>query len=271
MDIEVDVDVLICPFCESGSIDEAPDKLYEGDPSWSDVYGFKDYGCRDCNEGFDIEIGKSMAKRLMQDFRMNNSWEISIGKPIGIPGIIYYREMLYHIEVVEVQDSVVKFFREDSDHAFSISASSVDFRLISSYDRQDLEHVNLDDLFGKAGSYQCRVCPRPLDDGRKKYCSDYCRQNAYSFQKKYIYEVQKEKVLEDGDYTCVDCGRHRSQLAEDERLEVDHKEGVAQGGSMHNPENMDVRCSSCHRKKSSEEGDYSASSETVIEPEDTDF
>lgn len=271
MDIEVDVSDLICPFCDFGSVDEAPDSKYEGDPSWYDVYGFKDYGCRSCNEGFDIELGKALAKRWMQDFRMNNSWDIGIGQPLGIPGIVYYRDMIYHIEVVEVQESVVKFFREESDHAFSVSASSLDFKLVSSLDRKDLEHVNLDELFGKSGKYECRVCPRSLDDGRKKYCSDYCRENAYSFQKKYIWERTKEQVWEEYNGNCDECGRHESELAEDERMEVDHEKSVARGGSMHDPGNCVLLCSSCHRKKSSEEGDYSASSDTIIEPDNTDF
>jgi len=53
---------------------------------------------------------------------------------------------------------------------------------------------------------QCRVCERNVDDGRAKYCSEYCRRVARATMTLLNFNGVKRLVKKRDGYQCVECG-----------------------------------------------------------------
>lgn len=56
-------------------------------------------------------------------------------------------------------------------------------------------------------------------------------------------------MLERDGYRCVDCGRHRDELGENERLLADHVAGVLTVADPFDPDECETRCSTCSGRK----------------------
>lgn len=53
---------------------------------------------------------------------------------------------------------------------------------------------------------ECRVCGRPVDDGRAKFCSDYCRDICRAVMDLLNWSSVRRRVIERDDETCQRCG-----------------------------------------------------------------
>lgn len=53
---------------------------------------------------------------------------------------------------------------------------------------------------------ECRVCRRDVDDGRAKYCSDYCRKLAKAVMSMLNWGSVRRRILDRDDGTCQKCG-----------------------------------------------------------------
>jgi 5-methylcytosine-specific restriction endonuclease McrA len=62
---------------------------------------------------------------------------------------------------------------------------------------------------------ECRVCGRNVDDGRAKYCSDYCRNLAKAVMGLLNWSTVRRRVIERDDEQCQICGwdRRRERTA----------------------------------------------------------
>ena len=60
----------------------------------------------------------------------------------------------------------------------------------------------------------------------------------------YAWQQFREQIKERDGRTCADCGRHESELEENERLVVDHVNGVLAGDPL-NPDTVETVCSTC--------------------------
>lgn len=74
---------------------------------------------------------------------------------------------------------------------------------------------------------ECRICGRPVDDGRMKYCSDYCKNIANAVMGMLNWSTVRRRIIKRDDETCQACGfnytrvrRARKQIREriDEQL-----------------------------------------------------
>jgi len=62
-------------------------------------------------------------------------------------------------------------------------------------------------VFGDvAAGTECRVCGRAVDDGRAKFCSDYCRDIAGAVMDLLNWSSVRRRVIERDDETCQRCG-----------------------------------------------------------------
>lgn len=73
----------------------------------------------------------------------------------------------------------------------------------------------------------CRICGRTVDDGRMKYCSDYCKNLANAVMAMLNWSTVRRRIIKRDDETCQACGfnytrvrRARKQIREriDEQL-----------------------------------------------------
>lgn len=251
---------LRCPECGSCSVKVKPDEeeieedyLFQTD--YYDRFGSSDFGCTECEEGHSIQYASSLAKTLFQSVD-DSTFDVLAGQPgyASFPCIVWFEGDYYEIGMVEAQEEFVHYYFKNNTGkvAVTIDREDVELREITEFDRKKMKYRNLTQIFGEAHTYECRICSRPLDDGRKNYCSNFCRQNAYSFRSKYDWNQVREKVLKRDDFECVECGSS-------ENLEVDHIQAVAKGGSLHDPSNLQTLCRECHKKKGRAMGDYSAS------------
>ena len=71
--------------------------------------------------------------------------------------------------------------------------------------------LKMDELFPQSDSSLCRVCNRPVVDGRWNYCSERCRDIANAVQKMFLWDTIREQVLERDEYTCQECGLSRER------------------------------------------------------------
>lgn len=53
---------------------------------------------------------------------------------------------------------------------------------------------------------ECRICARTVDDGRSKYCSDYCRNLAKAVMGMLNWSSVRRRVTDRDDETCQRCG-----------------------------------------------------------------
>lgn len=236
-----------------------------------EAFAFNDYGCLDCHHSFDVEEATAFAKSIFQDLD-RSQWSQFIGTPDLFPTWVYHDGVVAPIDKVVVTEKQAEFYRDPPKPEFTVRKESLDFRDETKADRRDLKNRNLDQLFGETNTYECRICGRVLDDGRKNYCSDFCRQNAYRFAEKYHWNAARRKALERDNYTCQADGCNKSvdpeKEEQDVELEVDHIEAVAKGGSMHDPDNLKTLCKQHHREKSRREGDYSFRSKPEVKIKD---
>ena len=248
---------LRCPSCGGSRVEVKPDLEYSEllETGFYDSFGSKDFGCCECGEGHNVRSGRFMAQCL---FRM---WDESLfsvvsGCPNTVaswPCLVEYCDNHYEIGFVAAREEVVEYrYKNNRDKvAFCVDREELDMKQ-KEEDRRDLEHRNLDQLFGVPGSYECRVCGRGLSDGRKTYCGSFCRKQAYEFQENFVWDSVRGSVLERDNYECQDCGCT-------ENLEVDHIQAVSKGGHFHDPANLVSRCRECHKEKSRKMDDYSGS------------
>lgn len=113
---------------------------------------------------------------------------------------------------------------------------------------------NISDIFGEVSTYKCRVCKSDLDDGRKSYCSRFCRDLAYEVVNKFRWNSLRKKVLKRDGYCCRSCGVSEDNV--DAQLEIDHIVAVSEGGSMWDMRNLQSLCKSCHVSKGKLSGDF---------------
>lgn len=59
---------------------------------------------------------------------------------------------------------------------------------------------------------ECRVCSRDVDDGRSKYCSDYCRNLAKAVMGMLNWSSVRRRIIERDDHTCQECGFDRKWI-----------------------------------------------------------
>jgi 5-methylcytosine-specific restriction endonuclease McrA len=64
---------------------------------------------------------------------------------------------------------------------------------------------SMDELFPQEDPSSCRVCNRPVADGRWSYCSERCRDIANAVQRMFIWSSVREQILERDGYTCQQC------------------------------------------------------------------
>lgn len=76
---------------------------------------------------------------------------------------------------------------------------------------------------------ECRICGRPVEDGRSKTCSDYCDNLQRAVMGMLNWNAVRRRVLERDDYTCRECGYDLSR----ERIARDHiKELIAEAAGQ---------------------------------------
>jgi len=122
--------------------------------------------------------------------------------------------------------------------------------------RQKLLNVSVSRIFGEPGTYECRVCGRELDDGRKNYCCEKCRKVCYLVSRMYQWDTVRELALKRDDYQCQACWTPEYKLGVGQ-LEVDHIVPISQGGAPLDPRNLRTLCAACHKRKSRRFKDYS--------------
>ena len=102
---------------------------------------------------------------------------------------------------------------------------------------------------------QCRICKKPLPKRRRSWCSQECVEH-YRLMTDWNYI--RGKILERDQYRCQRCGhepwrgpsgRRRRHLD----MHVDHIVELQDGGSFHDPANLQVLCEACHVDKTNEE------------------
>lgn len=94
---------------------------------------------------------------------------------------------------------------------------------------------------------RCRMCNKELTGRQLKWCGSGC--NA-EFGRSCGWYVRidgyyQNKAKHDGTLTCEKCGKTKFGW---EEYDIDHVIPVALGGS-HGPENLQLLCRECHRKK----------------------
>lgn len=118
-------------------------------------------------------------------------------------------------------------------------------------DRSRRLNKRMDDLF-PAPSSECRVCGEAVEDGRRRYCSDRCRDIASAVQAMFTWSSVRDRVLERDDHTCQSCGADVSEDA-DADAEVDHIQAMTNGGHPLDEQNLRTLCSECHQDKTRED------------------
>lgn len=110
-------------------------------------------------------------------------------------------------------------------------------------------HRNLDDIFGRPGTYECRVCGGDLSDGRMNYCGGKCRSVAYGVSGLFQWNGVRKRVLERDGHQCVRCGAT-------EDLHVDHIRPLAKSGPALDEANLQTLCERCNGQKGTDIVDY---------------
>lgn len=90
------------------------------------------------------------------------------------------------------------------------------------------------------GKRNCRLCDKPLSEGRRRWCTPYCATWANS---NHAW-TQAKRAMKRGVRACRACGART-------KLEVNHIE-PARGkhaiiGCHHHLENLEYLCSPCHK------------------------
>lgn len=68
-------------------------------------------------------------------------------------------------------------------------------------------------IFGRVEKgTNCRVCARDVDDGRRTYCSDYCKSIADAVSRMLNWNGVRRVIIERDDRTCQKCGFKQAWL-----------------------------------------------------------
>ncbi|WP_440767593.1 HNH endonuclease [Natronorubrum sp. DTA7] len=118
--------------------------------------------------------------------------------------------------------------------------------------RQRKLNKKMDELFPQEKSDLCRVCNEPVVDGRWNYCSERCRDIANGVQRMFLWDVVRDQILERDDYTCQTCGV-TGNPDQEQSMEVDHIERIADGGHPLEESNLQTLCADCHKTKTADE------------------
>jgi 5-methylcytosine-specific restriction endonuclease McrA len=128
-------------------------------------------------------------------------------------------------------------------------------------------------LFPQTEDGHCSVCKEEITDSRKqRYCSDHCKDVAYATMRFFRWQSVRKRVLEEREKVCQRCGydpeeaEKQVEQLEDKlkdkyevvdrvyskkrQLEVDHIKPVAKEGKVFDPDNLQILCDKCNRKKS---------------------
>lgn len=100
----------------------------------------------------------------------------------------------------------------------------------------------------------CRVCSKKLEGRKRAWCSWRC-QDAFLGRFETIHYAKKQIVLRDGG-RCAHCKKEfisplvmgGYEYPNPRKLELDHIKPLYKGGT-HAPENLQLLCKSCHKKK----------------------
>ena len=85
----------------------------------------------------------------------------------------------------------------------------------------------------------CRVCGKLIKRPFRKYCSTKC---LLKYQKCFkTWTGLRDRILAKQE-SCEKCGSK-------DKLEVDHKLAIMNGGEMWNEDNLQVLCHRCHLRK----------------------
>lgn len=118
----------------------------------------------------------------------------------------------------------------------------------------------LDTIKGEKGL--CKWCLGKLDNNRKKYCSDNCRDSAWAFF--YPQKYAHPYLMDRQDGKCNGCSynfndktktfKRKEQHGSDfntyvDMGDVDHIVPIHQGGEILGIENHQLLCKSCHLRK----------------------
>jgi 5-methylcytosine-specific restriction endonuclease McrA len=115
-------------------------------------------------------------------------------------------------------------------------------------DRQELLVKNLDTIYGRHVTGECRVCGNPVGDTRlRKYCSQKCRSLAYQTATELSWQTVRKRVLRRDDRECVRCGADGTDRGVE--LEVDHVVPLSRGGAALAESNLQTLCRDCHELK----------------------
>lgn len=83
---------------------------------------------------------------------------------------------------------------------------------------------------------ECRICGRDVDDGRSKYCDDYCRNLARAVMGMLNWNSVRRKIIGRDDETCQECGYDHSK----ERLARYHIKDLVDSKLPERPEGPSV-------------------------------
>lgn len=103
---------------------------------------------------------------------------------------------------------------------------------------------------------QCPWCGKEVNNKRRRYCSDECRQK---FNNMTVWNRGRDpyslRILYRDNFTCQDCGKflaykneHGIRIPIDVGLEVHHIVPVSEGGGDEQS-NLITLCSACHKKR----------------------
>ena len=144
--------------------------------------------------------------------------------------------------------SEVEFIYPKNPHVFEIVKSNTKRSLA------------LDKIRGEKGC--CKWCTGKIENNRKKYCSEDCKQSAWAFfyPQKYAYQF----LIKRQSGCCAHCAYdfksgikkwHYGQGGYDivDQGDVDHIIPIHKGGEILGIENHQLLCRECHIKKSASE------------------
>jgi len=83
---------------------------------------------------------------------------------------------------------------------------------------------------------RCRICGRDVEDGRAKFCSEYCRDICQSVMGLLNWPAVRGRVIERDDATCQACGFKRAWI----RRGNDHIRALIEERLPERPENPGV-------------------------------
>jgi 5-methylcytosine-specific restriction endonuclease McrA len=133
------------------------------------------------------------------------------------------------------------------------------FELVKNNTRR---YLALDTIKGEKGC--CKWCMDKLDNTRKKYCSNNCKESAWAFfyPQKYSHKYLMKRQSD----CCLGCGYNFNDKTKKfirrfygdtceytDYGDVDHIIPIHKGGEILGIENVQLLCRECHIKKTASE------------------